>query len=421
MAFPAIFTKLATDYSQPGAPGLVGQPGSLFEVSSLTHGPDPSDPYGQFKPGGALAPPTLTAIGKAFKGKDTAKTFLTAAFPGLGNLLGGPGAGQTRRKAARQLVEGSPLVLIRRAVLEAMGTVRERDRTAPAIATVARAALRQPDVAQAFATVIGRAQQLGGTGKAQGEEANYIGDVLKWTFGLGTVPEKGAPTTNEILAALAGAAPSTGAATPQPVAPLPAERTLPGSFAGAAPLLPVDATPREALTQLRDFVAGTPAAQEGPVAYLLDSLIGSPQQAGASPFQLPGGMPQGGGVGGMIGNILGGVLGGVLAGGAPVSSAVPILEQARRGIGVPFVDITPSGSSELFEPYRLTPSGARPQVHVQMNPASGKAEFFGPLGRPILFSRDVAVTRRVHRMGRRLATLAGVNRGRSIRRRRGGR
>lgn len=328
-------------------------------------------------------------------------------------------AGNIRRGQARQIVDTSPLSVIRQTVLASMPGVRERDRTPQAIAAAAAQALRRPDVAQALGMVMRRGQELGGFGSKQGREANMLGDVLKWTFGLGTVPEKGAPSVDAILEALAGGIPGAVPTPPAPVTPpaVPPSGggvSIPGGFAGTpASLAPT--TPRGVLSTLRSFVAGTPATQGEEMPSFLDAvtagLSGLAQgvassfapSSGAmqSPFVLPGGMP-----------VLGATALGMGAG---------VLETVRRNIGVPFVDITPSGSSELFEPFRLTEGGARAQVHIQPNPVTAKMEFFGPLGRPVLFSRDVAVARRVGRLARRLGTVSGINRGRSMRRRRGGR
>lgn len=418
MPFPiAALASLAVQQSQQSGKPLVGQPGSLFELQSLFQGPDPSDPNAQFKPGGSFAPPTLPALLGAFQGVNTFATLASALAPGIGqaiaSLVSGPGRGQTRRAGARQEFQRTPgLVQIRQAVRQQLGDDEGRHST-QAVAQVVSAVLAQsPAAAEAFGALLQRGVSLGGFERAQGEEANALGDQLKLTFGQGTVPRPGAPRALDILAALAGEGPPT------------AERTLPANFAGAAPLAPAD-TPQGVLGQLRDFVAGTPAPSTGdPMApTFLDSLGGAfvGSQAGSSPFNLPGGIPQGGGgVGGFLGSVLGGVLGGVLPGGAAALSSVPLSEQVRRNVGVPFADITPQGSAELFEPFRLTPSGARAQLHVQVNPASGKAEFFGPLGRPVLFSRDVAVARRVRKLASRLSSVSGLNRGR-MRMRRGGR
>jgi hypothetical protein len=146
-------------------------------------------------------------------------------------------------------------------------------------------------------------------------------------------------------------------------------------------------------------------------------LVASPTGPfGQSPFVLPGGMPSsiGAGVGGVLGAALGlgnyqvgpNVLGGNVSGGGGGMT---------MGVG--------SGSlATLDDPFRLTATGgARAQVFVQANPVTGRAEWFGPLGRPILFSRDRAVVRRVSRLAMRLSSATGHRRLSSGRRRRGGR
>lgn len=322
---------------------------------------------------------------------------------GIRGLIEGPGRGAARRLSARNAAMSSPGLVRLKQSVQASGAT-----TAAEIATVVRQVVAQdPAAAQALAAVLQRAQSLGGFTSAQGEEANTLGDVLKFAFGLGTVRRPGSVAAQDVVAALMGdtapvsapAAPTTrttmGTGTPASfagVAPASGQ-----AFSGAAPAI-------AALTQARDFVAGSELVPStgGDMGTFLDALGAFAGSAAAGvinpPFVLPGGMPVSGFGGGMV-------------------------EAVRRNVGVPFVDLTPSGSSELFEPFRLTSGGARPQVHIQVNPVSEKMEFFGPLGPPVLFSRDVAVARRVGRLARRLGTVTGINRGRGrmVRRRRGGR
>lgn len=77
---------------------------------------------------------------------------------------------------------------------------------------------------------------------------------------------------------------------------------------------------------------------------------------------------------------------------------------------LPFVDIgrqAPMGGCPTV-PFRRTQMGASSQKFIGVNPVSGRATWFGPLGSPILFSRDFAVMRRL----RKIAVKAGRARGR---------
>jgi hypothetical protein len=97
------------------------------------------------------------------------------------------------------------------------------------------------------------------------------------------------------------------------------------------------------------------------------------------------------------------------------------LSNLLPSVGLPFVDIAPSGGAALFEPFRRTASGARAQLHIQVNPATDKPEFFAPVGRPLIFSRDFATVKRMKRLGGKMVTATGGRRGVTVRRRRGGR
>lgn len=385
--------QVGQQYQQPGAqgqapPGLFGKPGSLFELQSLFKGPDASDPYGQFKPGGSFAPPTLPALLGAFQGKNTALTFATALAPGIGQAFGGlfgggESRGNMRRAGARDLVARTPgLQVIRDTVLAQRGPQRhEGNQTAAEVAAVVAAVLRQsPDAVQALGAVLERGRQLGGFGKAQGEEANALGDVLKWTFGQGTVPKKGAPGTDLIVNALLGSAPA-----PAPPAPSPPTYQLPGGFAGTTPQPVAPAAGGQALPY--NYLNSQPTPSGG-------ALISSTSITG-----------------GILGAIAGGLTG-LLGGGSASPGGAPLnLGNYSTGIGnmldVPFRDITPQGSAALFEAFRPTLNGAVPQNHIAVNPATNKSTWFGPLGKPLLWSRDLQTVRRVRKLAGRARRVAG--------------
>ena len=109
--------------------------------------------------------------------------------------------------------------------------------------------------------------------------------------------------------------------------------------------------------------------------------------------------------------------GGVMPGGVPVYGAPPATAQggflqaaqlmqaspARSdpngfGFDMPFRDVTPQGSSDLFAPFRVTSSGnqvAQPHVVVKAN---GRRVWMGPYGEPKGWTKvTVKKNRRCHR------------------------
>jgi len=94
-------------------------------------------------------------------------------------------------------------------------------------------------------------------------------------------------------------------------------------------------------------------------------------------------------------------------GGAPLALS---FGDPTPGLQVPGTDLTIGGSTavaRLANPFRAGQCGATATVHVQTNPTTGKATWFGPLGRPILWSRDLAVTKRVKKIARRAKRAGG--------------
>lgn len=73
----------------------------------------------------------------------------------------------------------------------------------------------------------------------------------------------------------------------------------------------------------------------------------------------------------------------------------------------PGFSIGPQGASGLYEPYVPTGTGHRAHRFIGINPTSGAATWFGPLGRPILFSGDFAAVRRVRRVAGRARRRVG--------------
>lgn len=70
---------------------------------------------------------------------------------------------------------------------------------------------------------------------------------------------------------------------------------------------------------------------------------------------------------------------------------------------------TPQGGTMalLGSPFRPTMAGAASKTFVIPNPVTGKATWFRPAGRPILWSGDLTVCKRVKRVARRARRAGG--------------
>lgn len=114
-----------------------------------------------------------------------------------------------------------------------------------------------------------------------------------------------------------------------------------------------------------------------------------------SPQNMPGGLsfvPPG--VTGIVARSLPSILGGTAAGAA----AGGLAEWLAGG----------SGGGCPTSPFIAGGSTARPTIFVQANPATGKATWFRPAGRPILWSSDLSACRRVRKVaGRARRRLGG--------------
>jgi len=125
----------------------------------------------------------------------------------------------------------------------------------------------------------------------------------------------------------------------------------------------------------------------------------------------------GGGFFGGVGELLGGGLAAFLAaregGGGSLPGGAPMFLQQPGGGGFfgnfdfPGVDFTPQGSSAtlagITEPFRRTSAGASAQPHLRVNPVNGRQEWFRPAGRPVLFSKDMGICRKVEKLAKRAA------------------
>jgi len=69
---------------------------------------------------------------------------------------------------------------------------------------------------------------------------------------------------------------------------------------------------------------------------------------------------------------------------------------------IPGLDIVSQGAGALTEPFRRTPAGSTAQAHVRVSP-EGRQEWFRPAGRPVLFSKDMGICRKVERLAKRAA------------------
>ena len=81
------------------------------------------------------------------------------------------------------------------------------------------------------------------------------------------------------------------------------------------------------------------------------------------------------------------------------------------GLQIPFtgqtLSIGPNTMALLGSPFRPTMAGAASKTFVLPNPVSGKATWFRPAGRPILWSGDLTTCKRVKRIARRARRSGG--------------
>ncbi len=83
-----------------------------------------------------------------------------------------------------------------------------------------------------------------------------------------------------------------------------------------------------------------------------------------------------------------------------------LTQQLQRFLpDLPFIDVVPQGGGgtlgALTSPFIPTMAGARAQAFVSPNPATGRLTWFRPSGRPIIFSGDFAVCRKIDKLARR--------------------
>ena len=88
----------------------------------------------------------------------------------------------------------------------------------------------------------------------------------------------------------------------------------------------------------------------------------------------------------------------------------------QPGLQIPGTDVTLGGPGGMVTstsmalmgaPFRPTMAGAAARTFVVANPVTGKATWFRPAGRPILWSGDLTVCKRVKRIARRARRSGG--------------
>lgn len=131
---------------------------------------------------------------------------------------------------------------------------------------------------------------------------------------------------------------------------------------------------------------------------IMDTIASALGQAFAGPGggftgALPGGALLGGGVGGIAANALTSLLGGG--------------SQSTSTFGLPFIDVAPQGGAVVFEPFIQAGQGARAHHFIAVNPSSGRMQWFGPMGQPVLWSGDLRAARRVRKIAGRYRRRMG--------------
>jgi len=90
----------------------------------------------------------------------------------------------------------------------------------------------------------------------------------------------------------------------------------------------------------------------------------------------------------------------VLAGGAGAAGELSNVDLEDL-FDIPGFDITAQGTSKLTSPFRRTAAGSAAQPHVRVNPSNGRSEWFRPAGKPVLFSKDMGICRKVEKLAKR--------------------
>ena len=104
--------------------------------------------------------------------------------------------------------------------------------------------------------------------------------------------------------------------------------------------------------------------------------------------------------------------GGVVPGVSPASFQIGGAQSAA--FDLPFIDIVPQGVGQTFaalsSPFRPTMAGAAANTFVVPNPVTGRATWFKPAGRPLIWSADLVACRRVGKLAARARRVTGRRR-----------
>jgi hypothetical protein len=362
MAFAAILGEAAGDIAaNPGSKGG-GLKGFLSRGDTT-----PGSQYAAFRPGGMFAPPTPTQTFDAFKGKNTLQTLATVlGGVGLfGQLVGGPGKGQLRRKEARTLVDQSPALL----------RLQQAVRGAPDIMPALAAYLPQdPEAAAALQAVA----SIGGSARSRDQQ--IADDILKYVLLGETVTKRAKPSVEQLATLFGGATSPSPLAATEPSRTAPAKDFLTGGGRG-------------------DVLGFSEAAQEARPVGIVNDVAGA--VTGVSSLLTAVLTRQKGPTGGMYGMPAPLVL--AQNAGQVYDPDAGVLQEAQD-YATDVVSGVSGGAAALRmlqSPYRRSAAGrAVAKTFVLANPVSGAEEWFGPYGKPKGWTKVTVRKRRCHRKGR---------------------
>lgn len=379
MAFAAIAAEGGQDIlARPG-----GKPTSIKGLLSFGD-TSPGAKYGAFRPGGRFAPiPSFKQITGAAHGRDVGQVAANVFLPGLGpSIFGGAGTGRgaLRRQAARKEFKADPGLVAIQSAVRASGAS-----TAEGIAAVvADLVQRDPNAAASLANVLGQGEAAGGFTKRFGERANQLGDILKATFGLGTVRKKGSAGATDVLAALLGAGVSPPTNNDQPSASPSRAAPSTSELTAGAPRVSVGSAFAE------ERPVGIVDDWVGPILSGVGTALSARMGATASPsgsVMTPAGM--------------------ALRLPSVTRAAFPDVYDPDAGVlqgaedyATDVVSGTTGGAAlmrNLMSPYRRTRAGnAVAKPFVLANPVTGALEWFGKYGRPKGWTAVTVKKRRCH-------------------------
>lgn len=345
---------------------------------------------------------TATAAGAGIAGGPIAGPAI-AALAGWGTTMLRPSKAAERRRKAGAIVDSDPFLANIRQRVEAMPV---SDRAG------ADARMRQivgslsPQESYALAQLLQSVE--GGSSQLQRQlgrtlfAPEFASGKMKWQGKTLPLGSEGPLSLDAVRAAIGL----------QPIA----RDSAPGSTAppvGGTSSVP--STPGDRFTQAFDQARAAmnlPTSNGGTVPYFNSFFGGDTQSQG-------GGSPLGGlfGALGQIGSsavsaaltprarinvFQGGSTPGALPGGALLNPSI----SDPLGLGLSLIPNVSMGAAAtagdaLTSPWRQTAGGASAQPHIAVNPVSGRLAWFGPLGRPMLWSGDMRACKRVNRIARK--------------------